>query len=271
MSIEASLPPSLAPLGTRRSLPALRTISALMLREMTTRFGRRPGGYVWALLQPLGVIIIMAFAFSLLSRSPALGTSFLLFKATGMMVFQMFRVTSRTVGNALGFSRALLTYPGVTWLDAVLARFLLNALVTVLVTIVILTGIVLFDGLRPTLDWPSVVLAMVLAALLGLGFGTLNAFLFERFDIWENIWNIFSAPLMIISGVLMLYENLPQIAQEWLWYNPLLHLTGMMREGFYSTYTPQYVSVSLVMVFALLPLVMGLILLRRHHRDLLTR
>ena len=158
------------------------------------------------------------------------------------------------VGRSLSYSAALLTYPGVTWLDAVLARFLLTALVTVLVTIVILTGIVLFDGLRPTLDWPSVVLAMVLAALLGLGFGTLNAFLFERFDIWENIWNIFSAPLMIISGVLMLYENLPQIAQEWLWYNPLLHLTGMMREGFYSTYHPQYVSVSLVMVFAPPPL-----------------
>lgn len=271
MSIQATLPPTLPAFGQSRSLPTLRTIGALVLREMTTRFGRRPGGYVWALLQPLGVIIVMAFAFSLLSRSPALGTSFLLFKATGMMVFQMFRITSRTVGNSLGFSRALLSYPGVTWLDAVLARFILNALVTVLVTIIILTGVVLFEGLRPTLDWSSVVLSMVLAALLGLGFGTLNAFLFERFDIWENIWNILSAPLLIISGVLMLYENLPQIAQEWLWYNPLLHLTGMMREGFYSTYHPQYISISLVTLSALVPLVLGLILLRRHHRELLTR
>ena len=37
-----------------------RTILALMLREMSARYGRSPGGYLWALLEPLGAILILS-------------------------------------------------------------------------------------------------------------------------------------------------------------------------------------------------------------------
>lgn len=57
---------------------SMRSVSALMLREMSTRYGRTPGGYIWAILEPLGMIIILGLAFALLVRVPAMGTSFLL-------------------------------------------------------------------------------------------------------------------------------------------------------------------------------------------------
>ena len=44
----ATLPGVALPKGrgmAQRSVPALRTIAALVLREMSTRFGRKPGGY----------------------------------------------------------------------------------------------------------------------------------------------------------------------------------------------------------------------------------
>ena len=36
-----------------------RTVMALMLREMSTTYGRSPGGYLWAVLEPLGGIAMM--------------------------------------------------------------------------------------------------------------------------------------------------------------------------------------------------------------------
>ena len=255
----------------QRRHAAGRTLAALILREMSTRFGRTPGGFVWALAQPLATILVLAFAFSLIAKNPALGTSFILFKATGLLPFQLFKATSTLVGRSLSYSAALLTYPGVVWLDALLARFLLNILVNAVVTVLILSGIVVFEDVTLILDWGAVLLAMSLAAFLALGVGALNCYLFERFEIWAQIWGIATAPLMLISGVLILYENTPAEAQGVLWFNPLIHVSGLMRAGFYSTYHPDYISVAYVAVCALVPMVLGLLLLRRHHRMLLNR
>ena len=252
-------------------LAALRSIGALVLREMSTRYGRRPGGYIWALLQPLGIIVLLAFAFSLLQRSPSLGTSFLLFKATGMLLLQMFLNLGNSVGQSLSYSKALLFYPRVSWIDAVLARFLLNTLVTLCVMIIILTGIMVFEEIRTVLDWQKIILATFLAIGLGFGIGCLNCYLFTRYPVWQNIWGIVTAPLFLVSGVIFLYENLPPLAQQILWYNPLIHLTGMMRDGFYPVYTPTYISVPYVGVWILVPMAIGLMLLRQFNRDLINR
>jgi len=270
VSFPADPAPLLAPDAMRiRRFATLRTVTALMLREMSTRYGRQPGGYVWALLQPLAMIVILGFAWSLLMKSPTLGTSFLLFKATGFLALQMFTLQSSVVGMAMKFSRQLLFYPGVTWVDAILARFTLNALVHTLVTAIILYGIIVYDDVRTMLDWGAIVLAMSLAAGAGLGMGCLNCYLFQRFPVWEQAWGIITRPLFLISGVIILYEDMPRLAQDILWYNPVLHITGIMREGFYPVYSPSYVSIIYVMLWVLIPMLLGLILLRRHHRTLL--
>lgn len=254
-----------------RRYAALRSISALILREVSTRFGRTPGGYVWILLQPLGMIVLLSVAFSLLQNTPTLGTSFMLFKATGFMILTVFRSLSQMIGMALPFSRNLLSYPGVIWIDAILARLLLNGLTTTLVTIIILAFVMAVDGVYPMISWGPAILAMALTILLGFGIGCLNCVLFMRFEVWQQTWSILTAPLFIISGVIFLYEDMPPLGQQFLWYNPLMHITGLMRMGFYQVYNPVYISVPYVLACALIPLVMGLLLMRRYHRVLLER
>lgn len=253
------------------TVSSFRAIVALMLREMSTRYGRTPGGYIWAILEPLGMIVILSFAFALLARVPALGTSFLLFKATGFLVLQVFTVLGGQIGSALSFSKPLLRYPRVTWGDALLARFILNALVIFTVTALILTGIIVYDGLRPILRWGAILSAMSLTAALGLGVGCLNCFLFMRFPVWKQVWAIATRPLFLISGVVILYDDMPQIAQSVLWYNPILHLTGLMRMGFYPMYRPDYISIVFVGTCIVIPMALGLLLLHRYHRELLNR
>ena len=63
----------------------LRVLFALVVREMSTRFGRSWGGYLWAIVEPVGGILLLTFIFSLALRKPPLGTNFALFYASGMV------------------------------------------------------------------------------------------------------------------------------------------------------------------------------------------
>ncbi|RVV97606.1 sugar ABC transporter permease [Mesobaculum littorinae] len=248
-----------------------RTILALMLREMSTRYGRSPGGYLWAVLEPIGGILILAVGFSLLLRSPPLGNNFVLFYATGFVPFTLYQNISDAVARALNFSRPLLQYPVVTWADAVIARFVLNALTGILVGYIVLFGVLMLAETRAVLDMDDILTAFGLALLLGLSIGMLNCVLLGLIDAWGQIWSIVTRPLFLASGVLFLFEDLPSGAQNILWYNPLFHILGLLRAGFYPTYDASYVSEIYVVGFSLVTLFMGTVLLRRYHRAILTR
>jgi len=253
----------------RRSLAFGRVVLALILREMTTRYGRTPGGYVWALLEPLGGVLILALGFSLIVHRPPLGTSFMLFYATGLMPFGLFQKVSQATTKSLRFSRPLLSYPAVSWIDTVVARFLLNTLTELTVSYILLSLILLTTDSHSVIAiWP-ILIAMSMAALFGLAVGCMNAVLTGFYPTWESIWSILTRPLFIISGILMLYETLPRNAQDLLWWNPLLHIIGEMRRGFYPMYDANYVSRIYVLLVSLALLTFALLLLRRFHRELL--
>ena len=80
-------------------------IAALVLRGMGARNGRSAGGYLWAILEPLGGTLLLAFAFSLMLRSPPLGTSFILFYATGTIPFRLYSAMANQVSGAINANR----------------------------------------------------------------------------------------------------------------------------------------------------------------------
>lgn len=248
-----------------------RTIFSLILREMGTTYGRSPGGYVWAILEPIGMIVVLSLAFSLIVRTPSLGNSFILFYATGYLPFSLFGAISGKTASALNFSRALLAYPNVTWLDAILSRFTLEFLTGVTVFCILMTGILMTASTYVILDFAPIIIGMVLVAMIGLGVGMINCLLFGLFPIWKSMWGIISRPLFIASGVFFILEDMPPLVQDILWWNPLMHATGLVRTGFYPTYHATYLSLPYTFGIALISICVGLLFLRAYHKTLLER
>jgi capsular polysaccharide transport system permease protein len=248
-----------------------RTIAALMLREMGSRYGSNPGGYVWAVLEPLGMIIVLSMAFALMLRSPPLGNSFLLFYATGVLPYGLFGTISRVAMNALSFSRSLLKYPAVTWFDAVAARVILNVLTEMLVAYILLAGILTVTSARAILTYGPILESFAMAAFLGLGVGLINCVIQGFFPVWQTIWGVITRPLFLASGIIWLYDDLPPLPQKILWYNPLNHVTSTSRTGYYPTYEAQFVSPVFVWGIALGLTALGLLLMRRYHLQILGR
>lgn len=260
--------PSLRPAAPPRLRP-LRTIGALMLREMAATHGRSMLGYLWAVAEPVAGILLLTFIFSLAFHAPPLGTSFAFFYASGYLPFVAYLEVSQKVSQSIRFSRPLLFYPGVTFLDAILARFLLAAMTQAMVAGVVLVAMVPLLGIRTLIDIPAVAGAMALAMVLALGMGVLNCFLTEMVPAWERVWAILNRPLFVISGVFFLFEAVPEPWRGWLWFNPLVHAIGQMRVGLYPTYDGAGVSPAYVLALAGGLMLAGLVLLGRYHRDLI--
>ncbi|WP_321365626.1 ABC transporter permease [uncultured Celeribacter sp.] len=246
-----------------------RVISALMLREMITSYGRNPGGYIWAVLEPVGGIVLLTIVFSFFVHLPPLGTSFSLFYFTGLMPFMLYMDVSGKVATSIRFSQPLLNYPRVTYFDAALARLLLNVMTQLLVFCILLCAIVWIEDIDLTLDLPLAGLSFLMASALAFGVGMLNAFLFSIFPIWERIWAIGNRPIFLVSGIFYLIDGLPSTAQSILWWNPLIHVLSIMRAAFYPSYNPAFVSPGFVFGLSLILCVAGVFFLRRYHRKIL--
>lgn len=250
-------------------MATLRTVMALILREMTSTYGRSPGGYLWAILEPAAGIAVLSVVFSLALRSPPLGNNFPLFYATGLLPFMMFTSTSTKIAQSLSYSRQLLAYPRVTIVDAILARLILNVLTELLLTYLVLSGLLLIFDTNSTLVLSSALLSLTMAIALGLGMGILNCFLFSQFRLWQSVWGIITRPLVIVSGVIFLPDMFPPDIRDYLWYNPLIHVTGEMRYAFFHSYHATYVTPAYVFAVSLITGVVGFLFLWRYHRDIL--
>ena len=241
-----------------------RTVAALVLREMSTTYGRTALGYFWALLEPSAGILLLTLVFSVIASTPPVGTSFALFYASGMLPFMMYLDISNKVSTALRFSQPLLFYPGVTFVDAILARLVLNGLTETMVFFIVVASILIGARLDVIMDFPALLLGLLMTMSLALGVGTMNCFLLSMFPVWERTWAILNRPLFIVSCVVFPFSAIPQPWQDGLWYNPIVHLIGQIRLGIYPTYGGEYVSPLYVFTISGITLALGLAMLRRY-------
>lgn len=252
-----------------RSFPTSRTISALMMREMSTTYGRSMGGYIWIIIEPVAGIILLTMLFSVVLRTPPIGVNFAIFYATGMVPFMYYNNLANKIAQAIQFSRPLLVYPAVTLIDALLARAIITCLTGLLVGYVIFFSILTIYETRTNPQPLLIAQAYMMATAFGLGVGTMNSFLFSRFPSWQTIWSVINRPLLLISCVINIYDDVPHPYDSMLWWNPIVHIVGEMRRGFYLNYPGQYVSPAYVYGVSFVLLTVGLALLLRYHRKIL--
>ena len=267
--MQASGQPVLQSVHGRAHGAGWRVIAALILREMATSYGRSPGGYVWALLEPTVGIAVLVALFSIGFRAPPLGEDFALFYASGFLPFVMFQAVSTKVSQAINQSKPLLGYPRVTLLDTIIARFVLATLTQAVVTVVILTAIMVAFDPAQRLDLGVLIPCYGLAAALGFGVGCLNCVLITRYVIWQSIWSVMMRPMVLVSGVIFLHDMVPRPYRDWLEWNPLVHVTGLSRRATYAFYSADYAGYLYPLGFALGASVLGLLILQAFRRDLL--
>ncbi|QLL66281.1 ABC transporter permease [Sinorhizobium mexicanum] len=235
-----------------------RVTAALMIREMSTRYGGKPGGYLWALFDPVAHVVMLTLIFQTIARLPALGTSFPLFFATGYLPFHCYQTMQSFVSGTIKSNKALLSYPMVTPADAVSSRYLLQASTSFLIVIIVMNVVALESDLTLHIDLASAAGACFLATLLGLGVGLSNIALFARFPIYEQIFGVVMRPLMLLSGVLFLPHLIPHPFDDVLLFNPVVHAIILFRKGVYPEYWAQGLDLNYLYTFTAISVFVGL-------------
>lgn len=245
------------------------SVFAFLLREMGTSYGRHPGGFLWAIIEPILAIFLLTFVFSLAFRAPALGDNFALFYATGYLPFTLYMDLTNKLGQAIRYSKNLLKYPNINFFDAIIARLILTTLVNLIVFFCVINSILTFYEINQHVLINQILHSLFLATILGLGVGTFNCYFSTRFPTWERIWSILNRPAFVISGVFFTLESVPDPYRTYLSYNPVIHVVEVMRMGFYPTYKNTLFDPLYVYAVASILFCIGLSLLVRNHRSLI--
>lgn len=239
-------------------------IVAIILRETKTRFGKNKLGYLWAIIEPCSYILIFLMIRSVVHMNIPFGENLFLFILSGLLVFRMFKsVTSRAL-NAISANQALLTYPQVKPIDAILARICLEV-ATMLVVFFIFFLLLNILSNTSVIQYPDRFAVAILATVfLSFGVGIFNAVLATLLPSWERLWGLFSLPMLILSGIFYIPKSLPPSAQAILQWNPVLNCVEWMRFSIYLDYDP-LLNRNYVIWFSLICILFGL-LLDRYYR-----
>jgi capsular polysaccharide transport system permease protein len=235
-----------------------RVIAALLLRETRVRFGRAQIGYLWAIIEPLAGVLILAFVFQMIGRAPNVGHSLYLFLAIGMLGFSLQRRLAVQLSNAFNANRALLYFPVVQRIDTLIARGILETATSLLSMMIIIAGLMLIEGVPPPAHLDIFATGIAALALLGFGLGTVNAILGIHFSSWSHIEGLISRPLFLMSGVFFTPDMLPSVLTDVLTWNPILHGIEWLRYGYYEGYRPDFISVPYLLGWGLVTTLVGL-------------
>jgi ABC-2 type transport system permease protein/capsular polysaccharide transport system permease protein len=210
-----------------------RVISALLMREILTRYGRHNIGFLWLFAEPMIFTVGVTVLWNITDHKSADGISITAFVLTGYSMILLWRnMPGRCVG-AVGTNASLLFHRQVKPIDVYYSRLLLEALGAT-ISFVILSFVFISLGLvNPPHDILVVLEGWMLlvwyAASISLFVGALS----EKTEIVERVWHVVQYLMIPLSGSFFMADSLPEQARDILLYIPTVNCAEMIREGYF--------------------------------------
>ena len=249
-----------------------RTIMALVLRDIRSRYGESKISFFWALMEPFVHIGVLAVVFQFtMHGQPPIGHSFFLFYFTGVMPYLLLSHLISHLGGAVRAAKPLMQVPSITPVDILLAKSIVEMFTTAVVFIVFV-GLFQAFGVDAIPAAPQKVLvAFGVTWVLGTGLGFAAAALSEFGAAAESVVGLMLRFLYFASGIFYVPGKMPLVAREILVWNPFLHLVDYSRTGFFRSYEPAWMDISYPITCAVFSMLFGMAcvaVLRRRMRML---
>jgi len=192
----------------------------LVWRDIKFRYKQTALGAAWAIIQPVMTMIVFSVFFGRLAKVPSDGIPYPVFAYTALLPWQLFAFALTESSNSLVGSQNLITKVYFPRLVIPLAS-VLAGLVDFFIAFIVLLGLMMFYGIRPTVSvvWLPlfILLALATALSVGLWFSALNVkYRDVRYTIpfLSQIW-MFATPVAYPSSLI------PQPWRAWSGLNPM--------------------------------------------------
>jgi capsular polysaccharide transport system permease protein len=249
-------------------------VFALIFRQLKNKSSDGYGmlSLVGVILEPaIGVAATAAFWYTM-RRQEIQGVNVLIFLTVSLTLFAIVRRSLSSIPRAVRSGRAFFAFPNVKPIDAIIAQFLLELILTI-----VGGALLLF------LEWWFLDLAidmshfiatfLIFMLLVAAGFG-ISLFLGAYgtiYPFFATVLSMFSRVLVFVSAVIHPATELPAQAQVFLSYNPIAHAMEIARWYTLGIHPFEAASLQYVAAFAAISLFLGFIAYYPNRRRVLER
>jgi len=244
-------------------------MSAVILRDMRSRFFNHGLGFLIQSLWPLAHILIIIAINTFAGRSAPYGDSPLIFFGAGLIPTLTFMYISRFMSLSVFLNKNMLSFPIVKVTDILFARAFLE-IVAGCITLLLLWIIFVSLGISPyPADPTQAVFAYLATILLALGVGTIAGVITSFQPFFATVYALTGILVYLGSGAVFVTPNLPDQLAIPLSYNPVAQSVEWMRTAYFETYSDRLLDREYLLAFGFSTLLIGLTAERLSRRILM--
>lgn len=218
-----------------------KVIAALLLREMHTRYGRENIGYLWLILEPMTLAVMIALIHS---RQPHQGAGDLEpvpLALLGYCTFMIFRGIFNRAEGAIEGNQSLLFHRTITIFDLLFARAVLEAAGCMLAFLILL-GLSIGIGIAHIPARPMwLIFGVFLMFILSFGLSMLVSAGTHENRVLGRMVHPLSYIMLPLSGAFLPMAWLPSEFRGAVEYIPMAHVFEVLRYGQFQSSTLEYV------------------------------
>lgn len=239
-----------------------RTLHALLMREVITRFGRDNLGVLWLIVEPMTFTLGVATMWTAMNMNHGSSIPIVAFAVTGYSSVLLWRNCAGHCIGAINDNRPLLFHRNVKVIDALLTRSVLETAGATGSFAILATFFTWIGWMTPPVDTLQVIFGwfmlvwFAIALALVVGAGTAFSVLVER------LWGPFSYLLFPLSGAAFMVDWLPPAFQKFVLFVPMVHGVEMLREGYFGNAVKTYYDAGYMAACCLALTLAGLYLVR---------
>jgi len=245
-----------------------RVISALMMRELVTRFGRENIGFLWMMAEPLLFAVLVGVMWRYLHGPEEHGVSVVAFIASGYIPLTLFRQSMIRATKVFSVNAGLLYHRQIKILDFIFVRFLIEAIGAMMAFTFIGLVLIAINEAPVPADVGSLLAGWFLYCLLTFSLCLVLAPLSDMSDVLEKLLPVTTYVMIPFSGTFTMVSWLAPQLQQFMLYSPFVSPMELMRQGIFGESVHAMWDITVPISTSAVLIVIGLTLCRRVRREL---
>jgi capsular polysaccharide transport system permease protein len=205
-------------------------IFALLFKDLRSRSNSGRLGLFWTICSPIINALVLGSFWAFTGRKEFYGVSPFLVMTASIIPYQLVRRSLGSVPAALGGNTGLYGYPQVKPIDALLARYILETTLTLFGGAILFFALYWFADLKPSIPEPLEAIGLCgLIFMITLGISLIVGVYSILSDTFDRVLGFVHRPLIFVSLVLHVGNQLPSQARYWISWNPLADINEYLR------------------------------------------
>lgn len=251
-----------------RVLRKVRTINALLVRELMARFGHHNIGFLWQIVEPLALSLGVMISWSLIYGDRNHGVRVIPLVLTGYTMLTLWRHMVARLNHSFRHGSGLLFHRVVRPADILIARGLIESIGTLVAFFVAYIPLMLLDVIQPVDDYLVLLGAWTIMCGLTFGVALIITALAHFSDAVERLVQPVMYLILPLTGAFYMVYWLPPVGREVVLYSPLVHLSEMFRAGYFGSDVPTYWQLSYPLVWSIVANAIGWLLILKAQRHI---